>query len=140
MRLRLALQNESNATVNFNHKLISCDFKGRVALFEHLVEGDVERSPVDTTKVKAIQFDFMIGCDGACSVLRQCMMKHTEMDFQQSHINAFWCNFIILPTSDGSYRMSSQNFLVWPAKDSIVIAQPDFVSFSQSRLHGGVQY
>lgn len=61
MRLRLALQNESNATVNSNHKLILCDFKGRVALFEHLVEGDVERSPVDTTKVKAIQFDFIIG-------------------------------------------------------------------------------
>lgn len=139
-RLLLALQNESNATVKFNHKLVSCDFKRRVALFEHIIEKDVDTSPVDTSKVKAIRFDFIIGCDGAYSVLRQSMMKQSEMDFQQSYINAFWCDYIIPPTSDGRYRMNSQNIHVWPDKDSIVVAQPDFVSFDESRHYGGVQY
>lgn len=136
----MALRNESNATVNFKHKLISCDFKRRVALFEHTHEKDADRSPADARNVKAIRFDFAMGCDGAYSVFRQSMMKQSEMDFEQSYINAFWCDFVIPPTSDGQYRIDSQYFHVWPDKDSIVVAQPDFVSFNDCRHHGALQY
>ena len=50
------------------------------------------------------------------------------MDFQTSYIQAKWCDFIISAASDGGYRLNSANLHVWPDKESIVLAQPDFVS------------
>ena len=122
---------------------MSCDFEGKVATFERVVWKEKsagaearaaenmagsEPSPVDTTKIKAINFDFIIGCDGAYSALRQCMMRQMDMDFQQLHIDALWCDFIIPPTSDGQYRLNPKNLHLWPDKESIIMAQPDFVS------------
>ena len=127
----------------FNHKLVSCDFRSKIASFEHVIwkeeyasTNDMavhEASPVNMGTTKAIQFDFIIGCDGANSVLRHCMMRQLDMDFQQSYMDALWCDFVIPPTSDGQYRLNSQNLHVWPAKDSIIMAQPDFVSIDLSK-------
>lgn len=151
----LALQKEANATVIFNHKLVSCDFEGKVASFERVlwknesvdaVDKPAESvagngtTPLDNTKSTIVEFDFVIGCDGSYSVLRQCMMRQSEMDFQQSYIDALWCDFIIPPASDGQYRMDSKCLHVWPDKESIVMAQPDFVSHSRPRTSQYVQY
>ena len=81
-----------------------------------------------------------MGCDGAYSVFRQSMMKQSEMDFEQSYINAFWCDFVIPPNSDGRYRIDSQYFHTWPDKGSIVVAQPNLVSFNDCRHHGALQF
>ena len=68
------------------------------------------------------------------------MMKQSEMDFEQSYINALWCDFVIPPSSDIRYRIDSQHFHVWPDKDSIVVAQPDSVSFDECRHLRVLQY
>lgn len=129
--------------MTFNYKLVSCNLEGKVASFERVIwnkkSADAkakpskdmagnEESPVDTATAKAIKFDFVIGCDGGHSALRQCMMKQMDMDFQQSYIDALWCDFIIPPASDGDHRMSSKNFHVWPQNESIFVAQPGSVS------------
>lgn len=134
--------------MTFKHKLVSCDFEGKVASFERVVckerSADAEanssqdmagndKSPVDTTTAKTIKFDFVIGCDGAYSALRQCMMKQMDMDFQQSYIDALWCDFVIPPAPDGDYRLNSKNLHVWPQNESMVMAQPDFVSPNRCR-------
>lgn len=126
---------------------MSCDFEGKVALFEHVIwkenSAGAEAKPaenmagnepslVDKTKATASKFDFIIGCDGAHSVLRQCMMRQLDMDFQQSHIDARWCDFIIPPTSDRQYRLTPKRLHLWPDKESMVVAQPDFVSPDRS--------
>lgn len=127
-----------NATVTFNHKLVSCDFKNKVASFEQVIwkeqsagTEDMELhqpAPAGISKTKAVHFDFVIRCDGAYSVVRQCMMRQLDMDFGQSYIDAVWCDFVIPPIPDGQYHLDPQYLHVWPAKDSIVIAQTDFVS------------
>jgi kynurenine 3-monooxygenase len=140
-RLLLALQKEPSATLIFNHKLISCDFEGKTASFENINwkemlapdgkpsddRGVNDASPVDPTKIRTIPFDFIFGCDGSYSNLRQSMMRQTDMDFQTSYIHAKWCDFIIPPASNGDYRMNPHNLHVWPDNESIVVAMPDFV-------------
>ena len=116
---------------------MACDFKRKLASFEHVTWREEpaiikdkavdEISPVGINKTKTIEFDFVIGCDGAYSVVRQCMMRQLDMDFQQSFMDALWCDFVIPSTVDGQYRLNSQNLHVWPAEDSIIMAQPDFV-------------
>ena len=93
---------------------------------------DDEPCPVDTHKVKVVHFNFLIGCDGAHSAIRQSMMRQLDMDFQQSYMDALWCDFVISPTSDGQYRLNPQSMHVWPAQDSTIIAGPDFVSTNGS--------
>lgn len=132
----------------FNQKLVSCDFESQIASFKPVVwkkkSADVEAKPpentsgdeqasVDTTTAITIGFDFIIGCDGAYSVLRQCMMKQMDMDFQQSYADALWCDFIIPPASDGDYRLNSKNLHLWPENESIVMAQPDFVGLDRGK-------
>ncbi|MCJ1463252.1 hypothetical protein MMC07_001857 [Pseudocyphellaria aurata] len=148
-RLLLALQKEPNATVIFNQRLVSCDFESKLASFKRVVwkekSADIEaklpenmagneQASVDTTTARTIRFDFIIGCDGAYCVLRQCMMKQMDMDFQQSYADALWCDFIIPPTSDGDYRLNSKNVHIWPEKESIFMAQPD----CDGSLRGGM--
>lgn len=52
------------------------------------------------------------------------------MDFQQKYINALWCDFIIAPIEDNDYAIEAQNLHLWPDKESITMAKPDFVSSS----------
>ena len=132
----------------FNHKLSSCDFERKVASFKRVIwtkksaeaEAELakntdgnEKSPVDTKKTKDISFDFIIGCDGVHSVLRENMMKQIDMDFQQIYIDALWCDFFIPPAFNGNYRMDPSYLHLWPDKESIIIAQPDIVSLDRSR-------
>ena len=146
-RLLLELGNEPNATLKFNHKLTSCNFDTKIAKFEEVnwtekskggaaesnkdaedAAGN-EPSAVDTKGTAEVEFDFIIGCDGAYSSLRQTMMRQQDMNFQQKYINALWCDFIIPPTEDNDYAIEAQNLHLWPDKESIIMAQPDFVSF-----------
>ena len=141
-RLLLALQKEPMANVNFNHKLISCDFAGKTASFENVnwkekyaydEKPSDDRALIDTStatsaKIRAVSFDFVIGCDGSYSTLRQCMMRYVDMDLHMSYMHAKWCDLIVSANSDGGYRLNSESIHVWPDKESIVIAQPDFVS------------
>ena len=141
-RLLLALEEEPTAIVIFNHKLISCDFDSKTASFENINwkkdfaydekptddRALIDAYPVTPARTRTVSFDFVIGCDGSYSTLRQCMMRHVDMDFHTSYIHAKWCDFVISAASDGSYRLNSENLHVWPDKESIVMAQPDFVS------------
>ena len=121
---------------------MSCDFKTKVSSFERVIwktksagtknMADDEPCPVDTNNIKVVHFNFLIGCDGAHSAVRQSMMRQLDMDFQQSYMDALWCDFVISPTLDGQYRLDPQSMHVWPAKDSIMIAGPDFVSTNGS--------
>ena len=141
-RLLLALQKEPTANVIFNHKLISCDFAGKTASFENVNWKEkyaynekptddralIDSSTTTSARIRAVSFDFIIGCDGSYSTLRQDMMRHVDMDFHMSYIQAKWCDLIFSANSDGGYRLDAESLHVWPDEESIVIAQPDFVS------------
>ena len=57
------------------------------------------------------------------------MMRQTDVDFNNSYIGAKWCDFVISPNDNGGYRMNPENIHIWPDKESMMMAQPDVVSY-----------
>ncbi|KAH8669639.1 kynurenine 3-monooxygenase-like protein [Tricladium varicosporioides] len=129
--LNKALLDELDAMPNvklvFNHKLTGADFKKRKAWFE------VAGNPTSTGRNREIEvdFDFMIGADGAHSAARYHLMKYARMDYQQEYIDTLWCEFQI-PAQESTwhveerFRISPNHLHIWPGKDFMFIAIPSF--------------
>jgi kynurenine 3-monooxygenase len=124
------LEGMPNVTFFFNHKLVGADFRKNKAWFEvHNKDMSAARPP----EIE-IDFDFMIGADGAHSAVRYHMMKYTRMNYQQEYIDTLWCEFQIqpedvtsrsLPTS--KFRISPNHLHIWPGRDFMFIAIPSEV-------------
>jgi kynurenine 3-monooxygenase len=119
-----------NVTFFFNHKLVGADFRKRKAWFEvlgnHASGGKSQEVEVD--------FDLMIGADGAHSSVRYHMMKYTRMNYQQEYIDTLWCEFQIQPEDISSrslpsskFRISPNHLHIWPGRDFMFIAIPSDV-------------
>ncbi|KAF4635400.1 hypothetical protein G7Y89_g2708 [Cudoniella acicularis] len=118
-----------NVKLIFNHKLTGADFKKHKAWFE------VSKSETSTGRNREIEinFDFMIGADGAHSAARYHMMKYARMNYQQEYIDTLWCEFQIpakvLQAGDDQesrFRISPNHLHIWPGKDFMFIAIPSF--------------
>ncbi|KAJ3482867.1 hypothetical protein NLG97_g7453 [Lecanicillium saksenae] len=126
-RLLDALEDLPNVELFFNHKLTGADFRKRKAWIE-----DRDRlSPSGRAREIEIDFDIMIGADGAHSAVRYHMMKFSRMDYQQEYIDTLWCEFRIEPAkakaqADGSdmWQISPNHLHIWPGKDFMFIAIP----------------
>jgi kynurenine 3-monooxygenase len=119
-----------NVTLLFNHKLTGADFKRRKAWVE--VKGDVPSA--GRAKEIEINFDLMIGADGAHSAVRYHLMKFTRMDFCQEYIDTLWCEFQIQPQpiekSDhpfAKFKLSPNHLHIWPGQQFMFIAIPSEV-------------
>lgn len=120
-----------NVKINFNYKLTGADFKKRKAWFE--IMSDSKPSSGRNREVE-IDFDFLIGADGAHSAARYHMMKFARLDYQQEYIDTLWCEFQISakdiqPNDDpkSRYRISPNHLHIWPGKEFMFIAIPSFV-------------
>lgn len=126
-RLLDILEEMPNVTFFFNHKLVGADFRKNKAWFEvHNKDTSAARPP----EIE-VDFDFMIGADGAHSAVRYHMMKYTRMNYEQQYIDTLWCEFQIqpedvtsrsLPTS--KFRISPNHLHIWPGRDFMFIAIP----------------
>jgi len=136
-RLLDELDKLPNVTLKFNHKLTGADFKRKRAWFEEpdKVRTDHAQNPTqqppDQSRAKEIEvdFDFMLGCDGAHSAVRYHLMKYTRMSYTQEYIDTLWCEFHISPSaatkSDGqNFRISPNHLHIWPGKEFMFIAIP----------------
>ncbi|KXT08036.1 hypothetical protein AC579_2747 [Pseudocercospora musae] len=141
-RLLDELESLSNVRLRFNHKLTGVDFKRRLAWLEQ--KGPSRRASAleDGTRASSrpgrpdeieIEFDLLIGCDGAHSAVRFHMMKFVRLDYQQTYIDTLWCEFQIPPADDTSsktpsakdgFRTSPNHLHIWPGKDKMFIAIP----------------
>ncbi|KAL1966379.1 hypothetical protein VTN77DRAFT_4521 [Rasamsonia byssochlamydoides] len=131
--LNNALLDELDKTPNvklfFNHKLTGADFRARKAWFERRVpEGTNNSSESKSSEKRApeveVQFDFLIGADGAHSASRYHMMKYARVDYQQEYIDTLWCEFRIPPTDQGDFRISPNHLHIWPGREFMFIALP----------------
>ena len=121
-----------NVKFFFNHKLTGADFKKGKAWFEvRQSNGTSEGRPEEIE----IEFDFMLGADGAHSTVRYHLMKFTRIDYQQRYIDTLWCEFQIKPvdkTADSAFesrfRLSPNHLHIWPGKEFMFIAIPSEVS------------
>ncbi|KAI1329786.1 FAD/NAD(P)-binding domain-containing protein [Xylariaceae sp. FL0255] len=124
-RLLDILQDMPNVKFFFNHKLTGADFKTRKAWFE------VQNSVTASNRASEIEvdFDFMIGADGAHSAVRYHLMKFTRMNYQQEYIDTLWCEFQIKSnevsvgeTETSKFRISPNHLHIWPGREFMFIA------------------
>ncbi|KAI4703340.1 kynurenine 3-monooxygenase, mitochondrial precursor [Alternaria sp. BMP 2799] len=109
-----------NVKLMFNHKLVGADFRKKTAWFEHRT-----KSPEEQGDEFEINFDLMIGADGAHSAVRYHLMKFVPMSFQQEYIDKLWCQFNVPATPDGEFRIPPNYLHIWPQDESMFIALPN---------------
>ncbi|KAK5661842.1 hypothetical protein OQA88_9946 [Cercophora sp. LCS_1] len=126
-RLLDILEEMPNVTFFFNHKLVGADFRRNRAWFEVL---DKDASKQNAREIE-VDFDLMIGADGAHSAVRYHMMKYTRMNYQQEYIDTLWCEFQIepkkiTPEADpmSKFQISPNHLHIWPGRDFMFIAIP----------------
>jgi len=127
------LDKRSNVKLFFNYKLTGADFDRRKAWFE------LKTSSPDTggrAREIEVDFDLVLGCDGAHSSVRYHMMKFVRLNYEQSYIDTLWCEFTV-PPSDGSkettvsqsaidgFKTSPNHLHIWPSDDKMFIALPN---------------
>lgn len=129
-RLLDILEDMPNVKFFFNHKLTGADFKNRKAWFERRDQTTTSNRPTEIE----IDFDFMIGADGAHSAVRYHLMKFTRMNYKQEYIDTLWCEFQIQPRGGSSdqgikskFRISPNHLHIWPGKKFMFIAIPSDV-------------
>ncbi|TLS24635.1 hypothetical protein PpBr36_08333 [Pyricularia pennisetigena] len=135
-RLLDVLEEMPNVRIFFKHKLTGADFKACKAWFE------VQGTEYATGRAREIEidFDFMIGADGAHSAVRYHMMKFARMDYRQDYIDTLWCEFHLKPrdrpaaangngsahgkAAESQFAISPNHLHIWPGKDFMFIAIP----------------
>ena len=130
------LDRTDNVKFFFHHKLTGVDFRKRKAWFEvrNPSQSPTPERPIETE----VDFDIILGCDGAHSSVRYHMMKFVRMDYTQSYIDTLWCEFTIPPASqDGlsppskspsakdGFATSPSHLHIWPGKNEMFIAIPN---------------
>ncbi|KAL9602437.1 MAG: hypothetical protein Q9219_001861 [cf. Caloplaca sp. 3 TL-2023] len=135
-RLLDQLEQMPNVKMFFNHKLTGADFNRNTAWFEQrrITKTDHAQNPTENTSVIvepdrpkeiAVDFDFLIGADGAHSATRYHLMKFARLSYQQEYIDTLWCEFHITPkASDGSFAISPNHLHIWPGGSFMFIAIP----------------
>lgn len=126
------LQDLPNVKLNFQHKLTGADLKNRKAWFERTSKSS--RSSDRAPEIE-IDFDLILGADGAHSAVRFNLMKYVRMDYQQSYIDTLWCEFTIAPmsarlfknttpSSKDGFATSPNHLHIWPGEEDMFIAIP----------------
>jgi kynurenine 3-monooxygenase len=130
------LETMPNVTIFFNYKLTGADLKQRKAWFEVSTGKALEYSIEKRHKEVEVNFDFLIGADGAHSAARYHMMKYVRMDYQQDYIDTLWCEFSIPAKEkkdandlEAAFQISPNHLHIWPGKEFMFIAIPSFVSY-----------
>ncbi|KAL4990254.1 kynurenine 3-monooxygenase [Aspergillus falconensis] len=119
------LERIPNIKLFFNHKLTGADFRANKAWFERRLPGEAPL-PGSSGRVPEIEvdFDFLIGADGAHSATRYHMMKFSRVDYQQEYIDTLWCEFRIPPSPTNDFLISPSHLHIWPGKEFMFIALP----------------
>lgn len=114
-----------NVKLHFHHKLTGADLRKRKAWFEQKQTQNARATEIE------IDFDLILGCDGAHSGVRYHMMKFTRMEYHQNYIDTLWCEFTIdaLPSgkdssSTSGFAISPHHLHIWPGEDNMFIAIP----------------
>ncbi|KAL4905378.1 kynurenine 3-monooxygenase [Aspergillus multicolor] len=119
------LERTPNIKLFFNHKLTGADFQANKAWFERRLPGEAPL-PGSSGRVPEIEvdFDFLIGADGAHSATRYHMMKFARVDYEQEYIDTLWCEFRIPPSPTNDFLISPSHLHIWPGKEFMFIALP----------------
>ena len=134
-RLLDSLEEMPNVSLHFNHKLTGADFNKKTAWFEQHYQAPIKdhaQNPTQNSPTKkgqpraseiSVDFDLLIGADGAHSAARYHMMKYARVTYQQEYIDTLWCEFHISPRAS-SFAISPNHLHIWPGGSFMFIAIP----------------
>jgi kynurenine 3-monooxygenase len=130
-----------NVKFFFQHKMTGADFRKKSAWFEVSNSSGTASASTSSRRPNEIQvdFDLLIGADGAHSATRYHMMKFARMDFQQEYIDCLWCEFTMPPTKSGDFAISPNHLHIWPAGSFMFIALPSLDKSFVCTLFGPVE-
>ena len=130
-RLLDALDDMPNVTFFFKHKLTGADFKNKRAWFE-VHEKPPEKSATALNRDRypelEVEFDLLIGADGAHSAARFHLMKFAHISYEQTYIDTLWCEFHVEPVKSAlgqpEFVMSENRLHIWPGREHMFVAIP----------------
>ncbi|MEO7923858.1 MAG: NAD(P)/FAD-dependent oxidoreductase [Chitinophagaceae bacterium] len=109
------LAEEQGATIFFNHKCSSIDWKNNAIQFE-----------LPDSQLTTHDSGLIFGSDGAFSAARlQHQLQHDKFDYQQYYIDCGYKELTIPATAAGDFAMESNALHIWPRKNYMLIALPN---------------
>ncbi|KTW28770.1 hypothetical protein T552_01400 [Pneumocystis carinii B80] len=109
----------SNVKLFFDCKVVDCDFDTGTVWF---------RRSHDINNLVKTNVDFIIGCDGVYSTVRQSLEKKITVDFEKKYIDSMWCEFSIpalIKNEEIHYAIDPNYLHIWPRKTFMFIALPN---------------
>jgi kynurenine 3-monooxygenase len=107
------LAEQSGVNIHFSHQLVDVDLNTATAGFKHGEE------------IKKVEFDFLVGADGAFSEVRNELIKKPWSNYSQYYIDYAYKEFSIPANEDGSHQIEKNALHIWPRKDFMLIALPN---------------
>ena len=105
-----------NVPIYFNQKLIDADFKNKRFTFEDQ----------NSNRTKTVTSNITFGTDGAFSVLRKKLCELSGFENNEIDSGAAYKELTILPNANGQHRMEKNALHIWPRKQFMLIALPNW--------------
>ncbi|PCJ64148.1 MAG: kynurenine 3-monooxygenase [Bacteroidetes bacterium] len=112
--LKLADENE-HVHQHFNMKCAKVDINNGICWF-------INEETGEKTEVKS---DYILGGDGAFSVVRSKMVRTNRFDYSQTYTNSGYKELCINSTPDGDFAMDPNSLHIWPRGNFMMIALPN---------------
>ena len=110
--LMMNLAEKNGANLHFNEKCIDVDFEQSIVTFEN----------TEFKKNQNIKSDFLIGADGAFSVVRKQMVNKFQHDYDYNEINHDYKELLIPAGKNNSYLLDKNALHIWPRGDFMLMA------------------
>ena len=105
-----------NVSIYFQHKLTKIDFNTMTLTFVD--------SSGPTPKEVTVRHDFIFGCDGAYSTVREQMKKHGRINFYQEYAYHGYKELLIPCKADGKHVLKGNHLHLWGDSDYIAAGIP----------------
>ena len=103
------VEDKKNIAMSFDHKLTDVDFEKKIINFGK----------------KKINFNRIIGADGFNSMLRNCILKETDLKFRSEQLGHGYKELTIPVSESGNYLMEPDSLHIWPRGKFMLIALPN---------------
>jgi len=115
LKLIQAADAHERVNLHFNHRCETVDFD----------EPSVKFTNMNNNGIRTISPDFLIGADGAFSMVRLSMQKRPRFNYQQFYLDHGYKELTMHPNADGSHKMELNALHIWPRKQFMMIALPN---------------
>lgn len=106
---------DDDLTFLFNTKITDVDFKNKKVSIRNEENQDESE----------LEYDYLFGCDGAYSAVRDRMVKQEMFSYSQTYIDHGYKEFNMQPDENGKHKMDIETLHIWPRGEFMMIALPN---------------